>query len=334
MKVIKQTVTGRVGILLLFVIITVGVGLTIKLAVPSNALGSPAKEKASESSFSGTLQVQHMHFEDKGTSQTTYVLQTTRGENLELNFKDPKVAISEPLFQSGTQVTVRGIRYGNSLTLASASSLSSFNSSDKNAKVLGAVSATEPDLPSTPKVGTRKMAFVLYNFTTDTRIPTTTERIRIARTDIHDYFYEQSYGQLNMVSTDADIYGPFTVSKPTACNARNSKDEVNQKAAAEGISFSQYQHVIYIMPLDTAYCAFGSGTDIGANWVVVNGNRYTGVRVISHELGHNLGLDHASGVRCRAYNTELLNPLGGLTDCDWQEYSDPYDAMNGYYDLY
>jgi hypothetical protein len=334
MKLTNQLWARHRQRLLLLTVVVVSMALVIRLTVPINTFNRSAQAVgAKEKAFSGVVQVQHTHQEDEGTSQTTYILQTPQGENLELNFKDPKVAATEPLVQSGTQVTVRGVRYGNSISLASTDGLNALTlAANQKTHVLGAVSATDPDLPASPTVGTHLMAFVMFNFTTDQSVPTTVAQIRTSRQDIHDFFYEQSYGKLNMASTDADIYGTYVIDKPSVCDARGYKDAVNGKAAAAGVSFSKYQHIIYVMPIDTN-CPFGSGTDIGANWVMVNGNRYMGVRVIGHELGHNLGLDHASGVHCRAYNTSMVNPLGGLTDCDWQEYYDPFDIMDGFYDL-
>jgi hypothetical protein len=288
--------------------------------------------------FSGVLYVDHVHYEDKNESKTTYVIKTKSGEELQLKFEDPMVAISEPTVLTGTHVSVQGRRENNIIVVPAVRHYE--NGVPNYIKVAAAkiqtaasVSVLEPDIPNTQVIGTHQMAFIMATYNSDPRTPTNIDVIRTLRQQIHDFFYEQSYGKLNMVSTDADVYGTYHIDKLSPCNVRTYKDNIAQQASAAGVNLSKYQHIVYVVPLDTS-CPVGSGTDIGANWVIVNGNRYMAVRVVSHELGHNLGLDHASGVRCRAYNTSLQNPLGGLTDCDWEEYNDPYDVMDGYYDLY
>ena len=50
------------------------------------------------------------------------------------------------------------------------------------------------------------------------------------------------------------------------------------------------------------------------------------MRVLAHELGHNLGLAHAGGLSCT--NAATPAPMGDSCSADAGcEYADPFDAM-------
>ncbi|MCB9641405.1 MAG: hypothetical protein H6727_21095 [Myxococcales bacterium] len=94
----------------------------------------------------------------------------------------------------------------------------------------------------------------------------------------------------------ADIYGPFTVNDTSASNCKSKYSswgtEAKQLAAAQGIDLSAYNHIMHIVP-NLSSCEWAGVANLGGqNFYIRTGGG--DARVISHELGHNLGVRHAA----------------------------------------
>lgn len=92
--------------------------------------------------------------------------------------------------------------------------------------------------------------------------------------------------------------------------------ERDGRAAAKaqlGIDSAAYQHFVMLLPLCSNYAWSGMANAPGS-WAAVNGADSTLVRTLLHELGHSLGLLHASS----------LDAVTGA----WSEYADPSDLMS------
>jgi hypothetical protein len=87
------------------------------------------------------------------------------------------------------------------------------------------------------------------------------------------------------------------------------------------------KHLIVVAPTGAAGCAYGLGTVGGiqasGNEVFVSGLNQS---LMSHELGHNLGLNHSNSLRCTGAQDK---PRVGLLfpGCTPQEYNDLFDVM-------
>ena len=77
------------------------------------------------------------------------------------------------------------------------------------------------------------------------------------------------------------------------------------------------------LPAARSSCPFAGIAEIGGHHVWINGD-YS-VRVLAHELGHNLGLAHAGGLVCT--DAGVPAPMGDSCTADGFEYLDPFDAM-------
>jgi len=121
-------------------------------------------------------------------------------------------------------------------------------------------------------------------------------------------FYKEQSG--NQYSFTGQVYEPVTISADPllGCNPYGWKDQVNQALANSGISIPANSFKVYMW--SEKFCLWGGigGTDGNAfinNWFGESFATY----IISHELGHVLGFDHAIK--------------------DIAEYGDCYDVMGG-----
>jgi hypothetical protein len=198
---------------------------------------------------------------------------------------------------------------------------------DPGSGVAGPVRAVGP--VATPALGAHKVAVIAFNFLTDTSQPWTTDQIRSAiftgTGSTNAFFKEETYNQLSLtgkVRPDGDVYGWYTLpTAPTTCDYTTWATLAKAAAQAGGFNASGYQHIIYVFPEQSvcgwAGLAYMPGTE---SWV----NGELTVRVTGHELGHNVGLNHAGSWYCT--NTSGQN-VTISSNCALSEYNDPFDVM-------
>jgi hypothetical protein len=137
---------------------------------------------------------------------------------------------------------------------------------------------------------------------------------------LNSYYQEQTYGQIGF---SGQVYGPYDIAGPVGtCSNQDIGNWAAQAEAAAGIGDSAYQHYVFVMPGVPA-CNWLGLADVGGSHVWMNGDFE--VAVLAHELGHNLGLAHAGGLKCT--NAGVASPMGDACDPAGYEYMDPYDAM-------
>jgi hypothetical protein len=101
-----------------------------------------------------------------------------------------------------------------------------------------------------------------------------------------------SYGKVEFTGSENDVADPITLSEPADfCNKGLKKlaDEAANEVRGRGVALSDYQHFVFVLPKD-APCWWTGVADIGGNRVWV---KATTAKALQHELGHNLGMDHA-----------------------------------------
>jgi Ricin-type beta-trefoil lectin domain/Gametolysin peptidase M11 len=130
------------------------------------------------------------------------------------------------------------------------------------------------------------------------RAPTVVDRGQVAQalfgaTDsVASRYRTLSYGRLTFAGSERDIIEPVALSEPPdVCGTglAHLADATESELQRRGLSWSSYQHLVFILPKDMP-CAWAGLGDIGGKRVWL---KATTVKAFQHELGHNLGMDHA-----------------------------------------
>ena len=110
----------------------------------------------------------------------------------------------------------------------------------------------------------------------------------------------------------------------SGCSSNWSTWGSEATAAAGGNAvLGAYDHVIYVFNSQNTCGWAGLGYLPGSQVYIDN---YFQLSVVAHELGHNLGVHHASALRC-IVNGQAVAFANANGACSSSEYGDPYDIM-------
>jgi hypothetical protein len=267
----------------------------LRVAVPAAVrAGLPAAiqpDVEEEVTLDGELQVLHEDYAK--SSRYRHFLQTAT-ERLSLHF-----AKEAPNLLTGTRVRVRGVRLGEALAL---------NGTGGSVQPLSSVA------PNT--FGAQKTIVILVNFQDNATQPYTASQAQsVAFTTTSNHYKENSFQQTWLVG---DVAGWFTIPmSSTVCDTSTLASLAKQAATAAGYNLSNYTRQVYGFPSNA--CGWWGMGSVGGNpsqaWV-----RGTfSLKVLGHEMGHNLGLYHSKALEC-----------GAAVDtgtCSSIEYGDTLDIM-------
>jgi hypothetical protein len=290
-----------------------GIATLALLALPTLAAANPGNGPELVQR-SGRLVFMHMDRRD-GSSSQRWVLENGLRQ---LPVRMPAGVWVDP----GSRVRLEGTLQDGTLVLAD-----SLSAVDQLAPAPAALAAnTTAAAPSLHSV-----AIYVFGFTggpSYTALPPDASTAAAAQTlafgtqpnSLNSYYLEQTYGQLGFTGK---VFGPFNVvDSSQTCNSSDLQRWESAAEAAAQVDDTFYQHHVFVFP-QRASCPFAGIAEIGGHHVWINGD-YS-VRVLAHELGHNLGLAHAGGLVCT--DAGVPAPMGDSCTADGFEYLDPFDAM-------
>jgi hypothetical protein len=161
-------------------------------------------------------------------------------------------------------------------------------------QAFAAESSLRPKLPEAPD--THRVLVIPVNLRG--RAPLTVDRKQIlqalygAGDSVASRYRDVSYGKMEFAGSDGDIVDPITLSEPSNfCDTGLGRlaAEAEQELQRQGVSRGPYKHFLFVIPRD-APCWWTGVGDIGGNRVWV---KATTAKALQHELGHNLGMNHA-----------------------------------------
>ena len=172
-----------------------------------------------------------------------------------------------------------------------------------------------------------RVAVLLVNFAHQPSEPWTKEAVRdlyFGPTDsVAAYYDELSEGQLAVTGS---VFGYLRIRADTSgCFIRDWGEAARRAARSQGVALSTFTNIVYVFPYQRSCWWNGFAGDGGSapegrdNWI----NGLLSLFVAVHELGHNMGVGHASSLTCTS---------GGIrvqisSNCSTYEYGDPYDVM-------
>lgn len=275
-------------------LLTVLTVLALSLATATPAVAGPAP-----TDLVGTLELVLGEDFETGAVTYDYHLQTARGR-VAVKFAEA----APDGFVNGAVVRIRGRRDGVTLVAA-------------DGATGGQVLASAPGW-----TGQRKLAVILLNFSNNATKPFSRAYasgvVFTNANSVRAYYAEQSHGAMVLQGATFDwVKVPYSSS---TCQPGEWASAAKAALTARGVDFSSYTNFMYMFP-NTSACKWGGLGHLPGRSSWINGT--PSLRVSAHELGHNLGIHHASSLRCTKDGVRVALS----STCTKGEYGDPFTTM-------
>ena len=196
----------------------------------------------------------------------------------------------------------------------------------------------------------RKTVLIFFSFLDDPSQPVRPEefRDRIFKDDtgkLNQQYSQVSWGQsafvgMNGENVDVRPWVQIPYNKAGSCDYLNWAKAAHRLAGLSSSTYSLstgssttsgYDHVIYI-PNSATGCSWGGLAYIKSWWSMMKSVTIS-ARTVAHELGHNLGMQHASTISCSVNGVSSFT--GSASQCSMgREYADVYDTMGSSSPIY
>ncbi|MCG9711728.1 NEW3 domain-containing protein [Shewanella insulae] len=275
--------------------------------------GMPAEiqaKLAQKKAISGELEMVYEDYEDPSQNRLQYMLRTEIGLVKFFLASGSSKAQANQL-KPGAKVRAEGWLFGDD---------EAGNALIGDLEVLALTDGTSASSyttgPGTPlnvsdTTGEQRTLVLLLNFQDNPQQPWTQAEVQqMVFGKVNDYYLEASYGQTWLTG---DVRGYYTMPIDTTCEYFYMDTYAQQVAKDNGIDLSQYDRLVYMLPQNNSCGWQGQGTVGGSPsraWI----NGELNLKIIGHELGHNLGLKHAKGRSCNSDGSCFVSTYGDKLD--------------------
>jgi hypothetical protein len=246
----------------------------------------------------GELEIVYEDYKTK--SRVRYFLHTA-SSRLTLH-----IAGHPPKALSGDTVRVQGVKLGIDVATEGTGA--------DGALAESSIQLVTTALPNT--FGEQKALWILVNFQDKVQEPYTLAAAHdMLFTTVNSFYRENSQDQTWFTGS---VVGWYTIPmNSTVCDAATLRTLARQAAQNAGVDLTKYQRFVYGFPKNA--CTWWGLGQVGGSstYALVNGS--IALRVVGHELGHNLGLYHAHALEC---GTTTLG-----SSCTTVDYGDPADIL-------
>ncbi|HET9852045.1 MAG TPA: hypothetical protein VFP56_06015 [Candidatus Limnocylindrales bacterium] len=303
--------------------------LVLCSSVPA-VLASPAD---GTTTIEGTLELEvseQVHAGGRMSATFDYSVRDEHGKRTPVTFA------GEPPrgFEGGAKVRIKGHRDGNGNGVVADGQLTVLADAGGSTDDLSGASSATVQAAATIAPVAKRLAVILVNFASNPVQPYSAAYVRNSifnNTDSVAAFYaEDSYGAMTLTG---DVSGWFTISYDTGtCDTAAIQTKADAAATAAGVVLSGYTNITYIFPHLNA-CSFAGRAQLPGARSWINTISATSPKihewVISHELGHNFGVNHANSYNCTASGVRVTIARSG-SDCASTEYGDPLTIMGAW----
>jgi len=174
--------------------------------------------------------------------------------------------------------------------------------------------------------GPKNIAVILFNFQNDRSKPWNASTVsNVIFNQSNAYHSQNSFGQTTL---SGNVFGYYTLPINKTCNTF-AVAQAAIAAADPAVNFLNYTNIVFAGPISgcgwTGFATIGPTVNSTGEGAVTVGNLWLATMtaaVVSHELGHNMGLRHANFYDCG------LAPIAA--SCSSIEYGDNFDIMGNH----